>query len=96
MGTIMGTKRALTIWSLLLILADTALAQYAVISAEQLQERMPLAKRPVVIDVRPAEEYRAGHVPGAINIPAERVSAERSRLPKDKTVPLVFYCRGAG
>jgi rhodanese-related sulfurtransferase/biotin operon repressor len=45
-----------------------------------------------VLDVRPAEEYAAGHIPGAINVPVEELEGFVSRLPKRKEI--VAYCRG--
>jgi rhodanese-related sulfurtransferase len=45
-----------------------------------------------VLDVRPAEEYAAGHVPGALNVPVEKLESYLSKLPKRKEV--VAYCRG--
>jgi rhodanese-related sulfurtransferase len=45
-----------------------------------------------VLDVRPAEEYAAGHIPGAINVPVGKLESFLSRLPKRKEV--VAYCRG--
>src|SRR5690606_16983552 len=45
-----------------------------------------------VIDVRPSEEYRAGHIPGAISIPVEELEARLGELPADREV--VAYCRG--
>lgn len=45
-----------------------------------------------VLDVRPEEEYTAGHLPGAINVPIERLESFLSKLPKRKEV--VAYCRG--
>jgi rhodanese-related sulfurtransferase/DNA-binding transcriptional ArsR family regulator len=45
-----------------------------------------------VLDVRPAEEYAAGHVPGAINVPVDRLEKYLSKLPKRKEV--IAYCRG--
>ena len=45
-----------------------------------------------VLDVRPAEEYAAGHLPGAINVPVDRLEKYLSKLPKRKDV--VAYCRG--
>ena len=45
-----------------------------------------------VLDVRPAEEYAAGHIPGAINVPVGKLESLLSRLPKRKEV--VAYCRG--
>lgn len=46
----------------------------------------------VVIDVRPADEYAAGHIPGAINIPAGELPRRLAELPQDKEI--VAYCRG--
>ena len=45
-----------------------------------------------VLDVRPNEEYAAGHLPGAINVPVEKLESYLSKLPKRKEV--VAYCRG--
>jgi rhodanese-related sulfurtransferase len=45
-----------------------------------------------VLDVRPAEEYRAGHIPGALSIPVGELKARLRELPKDRDV--VAYCRG--
>jgi rhodanese-related sulfurtransferase/DNA-binding transcriptional ArsR family regulator len=46
----------------------------------------------MVIDVRPANEYEAGHVPGAINIPIESLPQRLLDLPR--TQEIVAYCRG--
>lgn len=46
----------------------------------------------VVLDVRPEEEYRAGHIPGARSVPMERLEAYLEEIPKDREV--VAYCRG--
>ena len=83
-------------WMVLLGYATTALAQSPVISADQVTELMTGGKKAVLIDVRSYEEYRAGHIPGAVSIPAERITADRGRLPRDKAANLIFYCRGAG
>ncbi len=45
-----------------------------------------------VLDVRPAEEYRAGHIRGAVSIPLKELTRHLSDLPKDRDV--VAYCRG--
>ena len=45
-----------------------------------------------VLDVRPPEEFAAGHVPGAINIPISELAKRLAELPKRKEV--VAYCRG--
>lgn len=73
-----------------------ALAQFPVISAEQVQEWMNGNKKATLVDVRMPDEYRAGHIPGAISIPADRIKAEARKLPKGRALPIIFYCRGAG
>ena len=45
-----------------------------------------------VLDVRPPEEYAAGHLPGAVNIPLEELERRLGELPRDREV--VAYCRG--
>ena len=46
----------------------------------------------VVLDVRPPEEYRAGHIPGAISVPLEELERHLSKLSKGQEI--VAYCRG--
>jgi len=45
-----------------------------------------------VLDVRPSEEYQAGHIPGAISIPLKELKRRLSGLPQNQEV--VAYCRG--
>lgn len=47
----------------------------------------------VVLDVRPAVEYAAGHIPGAVSVPVEELPDRLAELPADADV--VAYCRGA-
>ncbi|MEK6743144.1 MAG: rhodanese-like domain-containing protein [Nitrospirota bacterium] len=81
---------------LTLFLASTALAQYLIINSEQLQNLLAGKKKVTLIDVRMPEEYQAAHIPGAINIPSERMRADRNLLPTDKKTQIIFYCRGVG
>ena len=46
----------------------------------------------VVLDVRPREEFEAGHIPGAISIPLDELRERLDELPRD--VEVVAYCRG--
>ena len=46
----------------------------------------------VVVDVRPIEEYAAGHVPGAVSVPVDELEARLAELPEGREV--VAYCRG--
>jgi rhodanese-related sulfurtransferase len=45
-----------------------------------------------VLDVRPTEEYQAGHIPGAVSMPLDDLKKHLATLPKDRDV--VAYCRG--
>jgi len=45
-----------------------------------------------ILDVRPNEEYAAGHVPGALNVPLKELEQQLEKLPRDQEV--VAYCRG--
>jgi rhodanese-related sulfurtransferase len=45
-----------------------------------------------VLDVRPSEEYQAGHIPGAISIPLKELKRRLSGLPQNQEI--VAYCRG--
>ena len=82
--------------AVVLFLAATAAAQFASVGADQVKAMVTGKEKVRLVDVRSLEEYRAGHIPGAIHIPAERIAAEKGRLPKDKAAPIVFYCRGVG
>ena len=46
----------------------------------------------ILLDVRPVEEYTAGHLPDAISMPVTELEARLSELPQDREI--VAYCRG--
>jgi rhodanese-related sulfurtransferase len=62
------------------------------VTRDQLQQ---LAKTSTitVLDVRPREEYTAGHIPGAVSIPLDELTDRLAELPDDGQV--IAYCRGA-
>ncbi len=61
------------------------------LNTETLQRR--LAENAVVlVDVRPSEEYLAGHWPGALSFPVDDMENHLADLPRDKLI--VAYCRG--
>ena len=47
----------------------------------------------VLVDVRPAEEFGAGHIDGAVSIPLDELDERLAELPGDSEI--VAYCRGA-
>jgi len=46
----------------------------------------------LLIDVRPEEEYNAGHITNAVSIPLAQLKKRLNELPKNKTI--IAYCRG--
>jgi rhodanese-related sulfurtransferase len=58
---------------------------------QELMERVR-AGTVVVVDVRPAEEYGAGHIPGAVSVPLKDLARRLKELPVRKEI--VAYCRG--
>ncbi|NUP16301.1 MAG: metalloregulator ArsR/SmtB family transcription factor [Streptomyces sp.] len=61
------------------------------VTREELRERAR-AGEVVVLDVRPVEEYLAGHIPGAVSIPVGELADRIEELPAD--LEIVVYCRG--
>jgi len=62
------------------------------VTREELARRLEDGDDLVVLDVRPAAEYAAGHVPGAVSIPVGELRRRLAELPADREV--VAYCRG--
>ncbi|MGT2754329.1 ArsR/SmtB family transcription factor [Streptococcus ovis] len=59
-----------------------------------LDEAIDLATKTdvLLLDLRPFEEYEAGHLPKAVSLPIDEFDIRKSQLPKDKTI--IVYCRG--
>ena len=73
-------------------LAFAAEPAASLVSQEALLARQQQADAALfVLDVRTPEEFAAGHIPGAVNIPHDQVAARLMDVPKDKDV--VIYCR---
>ncbi len=61
------------------------------LDAETLQARLQSGEA-VLLDVRPEDEYRAGHIPGARSMPVETLERRLHHLPREREI--VAYCRG--
>lgn len=61
------------------------------VSRKELLKRMQ-AKDVMVLDVRPADEFALGHLPGAVNIPLRELKSRLSKLKPRQEI--VAYCRG--
>jgi rhodanese-related sulfurtransferase len=94
-----------TLWQVLRSLGETQLAEIDRIAQTFLQDRagfeavgtdelLSLSRdgNIVLLDVRPEEEFRAGHIPGARSVPVDKLESYLEQLPVDKEV--IAYCRG--
>ncbi len=85
-----GEKRVLEVREVL----DTFLSSrenIEAVGAEDLVRRMEEGQV-TVIDVRPREEFQAGHIAGAISVPMSELASRLGKLPRRKAI--VAYCRG--
>jgi phage shock protein E len=63
---------------------------------ETVKKMLASEERPLLVDTRTEEEFRDGHLPGAILISQEKVEFADRFLPADKNITIIFYCRGSG
>jgi rhodanese-related sulfurtransferase len=61
------------------------------LGADEFQKEINESKDLLVIDVREVHEYKAGYIPGAINIPLSQLNQRLNEIPKDKDIYL--YCQ---
>ena len=86
-------------------LAESRLAEVEQVTRQYLQERGAMERvdgdellrrvrrgEVAILDVRPPEEFRAGHIPGALSVPLAELKKRLAQLPKNRDV--VAYCRG--
>ncbi len=65
--------------------------QLDAVTSKELQKLMK-DRAVVVVDVRPVEEFKAGHIPGALSIPVPELKRRMQEIPKSREV--IAYCRG--
>ncbi|MER3485064.1 MAG: ArsR family transcriptional regulator, partial [Chloroflexota bacterium] len=101
----LADERVFRLWQAIRALGEARLAEVEQLTRTYLHNRNQLEaidaktlwrrfadEGVIVLDVRPAEEYRAGHIPGARSIPVTELAARLSELPPDRDI--VAYCRG--
>lgn len=64
-----------------------------IITSADLVARLDGGDEPVILDVRTPEEYAAGHIPGAINVPYDQIDAHLDSLASFRGQEVVVYCR---
>jgi hypothetical protein len=55
----------------------------------QLTDEIASGKKPLIVDVRPREEYREAHIMGSSSIPLDEIPDHLAEIPKNRLV--VFY-----
>ncbi|GAB3469097.1 rhodanese-like domain-containing protein [Azotobacter salinestris] len=65
------------------------------IDPQALSERGRRGEKVVIVDVRTPEEFTAGHVEGAINIPSDQLAARADELPADTSIVTVCNLGGS-
>lgn len=58
--------------------------------------RMINDREPLIVDLRPAPDYKKGHLLNAVNMPLAKLDERVSELSKDKARPLLLYCALGG
>jgi rhodanese-related sulfurtransferase len=76
--------------------ADAAKKQPALIDTQELRNLLTGNARLLFVDVRPASDYAAGRIPGAISLPADEIDRRWNTLPKDRTIILYESGRSSG
>lgn len=66
---------------------------YQQITAEEAANMMQSETDYIILDVRTAQEYASGHIPGAVNIPNETIASEAIQQLPDKEQLILVYCR---
>lgn len=88
-------KIVLTIFLVAILLVSCANSQevYMNITPETAKQIMDTSKDYIILDVRTQEEFDQAHIPGAILIPNDQISAEAERVLVDKNQLILVYCR---
>ncbi len=76
---------------LALVLPSVAAAAKPAVSPAVVDEVAQRPDAPLLLDVRSPEEFAAGHIPGAVNIPHDQVAGRLGELDKSRWV--LVYCR---
>jgi rhodanese-related sulfurtransferase len=101
----LADERVFKMWQAVRDLGETRLASVRELVKAYFEDRGALepvdlaellhrqrARDVFLLDARPEREFRAGHIPGAVNIPLEELEARLHVLPVDQEI--IAYCRG--
>ena len=75
-------------------LMDEARTAVPEVTVDDVKARLANGQRPVLLDVREREEYREGHLEGALALPRGFLEMRVEEAVPDKSAPVVAYCAG--
>jgi 3-mercaptopyruvate sulfurtransferase SseA len=58
------------------------------VEADEVRKLQQTARRPLLVDVRTADEFRDAHIVGAVNVPLEEIERRRGEIPRQGLVVL--------
>ena len=64
------------------------------LTVDEVKKQLDQPGKVLLVDTRTAKEYKMAHIPTAVIIPPEQFTSIGKYLPKDKSLPIIFYCRG--
>ena len=68
-------------------------ADFETVSCQTLATKQNVGENVVVLDVREPDEFKAGHIEGAVNIPIRTLAKNLDKLPADKATPIAVVCK---
>ncbi len=92
LSTTLLAKLILCSWLGGALLGCTSVITYKQVSADEVALQIEQGVAPVILDVRTAEEYAEGHIPGAVNIEYRQISAQLEALRAFENETVVVYC----
>jgi protein-disulfide isomerase/rhodanese-related sulfurtransferase/uncharacterized membrane protein len=75
---------------------EAAQRQPTMVHTSDVEKLLAENPKPVLVDVRRPQEYAAGHLPGAVNIPLSQIQQRSETLPKDRTIIVYESGRATG
>src|SRR4051812_8973768 len=64
------------------------------LSLDDLKKQLDAGKKPVLVDVREKDEFRAGFIPGAVHVPRSHLEQQVEQKLPDRNAEIVLYCAG--
>ncbi len=75
-------------------LLEAVRREVTLVSIDEIHGRLQRGEPMVLVDVREHDEWRQGHIPGAVHLPRGHLEMKAEALLPDRDAPLVLYCAG--